>query len=331
MKIFLTGSEGFIGSHLAEKLVKSGHNLTCLVLYNSFNSWGWLDQIDKKVKKDINIITGDIRDEFLIKKMIKKNTDVVINLAALIGIPYSYRAPKSYFDTNTIGLLNILNSAINTNIKKIIHTSTSEVYGTPKYIPIDEKHLVSAQSPYAASKIAADQIALSYYKSFNSPVTILRPFNTFGPRQSLRAIIPTIITQILNNKKIKLGSLYPTRDLTYVDDTTDAFLSALNKKKDIGEIINIGSGFEVSVKDLVKKISKIMGQNIIIRKDTKRTRPKESEVNRLLANNKKAKKILDWTPQYTKKHGFENGLRKTIEWFSKKENLNKYKIDIFND
>tara|TARA_B100001057_G_scaffold492224_2_gene584159 strand:+ start:4055 stop:5050 length:996 start_codon:yes stop_codon:yes gene_type:complete len=331
MKIFLTGSEGFIGSHLAEKLVKRGHNLTCLVLYNSFNSWGWLDQIDKKVKKDINIITGDIRDEFLIKKMIKKNTDVVINLAALIGIPYSYRAPKSYFDTNTIGLLNILNSAINTNIKKIIHTSTSEVYGTPKYIPIDEKHLVSAQSPYAASKIAADQIALSYYKSFNSPVTILRPFNTFGPRQSLRAIIPTIITQILNNKKIKLGSLYPTRDLTYVDDTTDAFLSALNKKKDIGEIINIGSGFEVSVKDLVKKISKIMGQNIIIRKDTKRTRPKESEVNRLLANNKKAKKILDWTPQYTKKHGFENGLRKTIEWFSKKENLNKYKIDIFND
>ena len=199
MKIFLTGSEGFIGSHLAEKLVKSGHDLTCLVLYNSFNSWGWLDKIDNKIKKNIKIVTGDVRDEFLIKSLIKKNTDVVINLAALIGIPYSYRSPKSYFETNSIGILNILNSTLGSNVKKIIHTSTSEVYGTPKYIPIDENHLVSAQSPYAASKIAADQIALSYYKSFNSPVTILRPFNTFGPRQSLRAIIPTIITQIMKN------------------------------------------------------------------------------------------------------------------------------------
>ena len=230
MKIFLTGAEGFIGSHLAEKLIRKGHDLTCLILYNSFNSWGWLEHTDNKIKKEIRVITGDIRDEFLIKNQLKKNVDVVINLAALIGIPYSYRAPKSYFDTNAMGLLNILNSALNSNIK-IIHTSTSEVYGSPKYIPIDEKHLVSAQSPYAASKVAADQIALSYNKSFNSPVTILRPFNTFGPRQSLRAIIPTIITQILNKKVLKLGSLYPTRDLTYIDDTTDAFLCALNKKR----------------------------------------------------------------------------------------------------
>jgi len=331
MKILLTGSEGFIGSHLAEKLVKNGHELTCLVLYNSFNSWGWLDKIDNKIKKNIKIVTGDIRDEFLVKSLIKKNTDVVINLAALIGIPYSYRSPKSYFETNSMGILNILNSSINSNVKKIIHTSTSEVYGTPKYIPIDENHLVSAQSPYAASKIAADQIALSYNKSFNLPVTILRPFNTFGPRQSLRAIIPTIVTQLIKNKVLKLGSLYPTRDLTFVDDTVDAFVSTLNKKKDIGEIINIGSGFEISVKDLVSQISKIMGVKIDIQKEKERIRPKKSEVDRLYADIKKAKKILNWTPKYTKKNGFEKGLKKTIEWFSKVENLNHYKTDIFND
>ena len=331
MKIFLTGAEGFIGSHLAEKLIKKGHDLTCLILYNSFNSWGWLEHADNKIKKEIRVITGDIRDEFLIKNQLKKNVDVVINLAALIGIPYSYRAPKSYFDTNAMGLLNILNSALNSNIKKIIHTSTSEVYGSPKYIPIDEKHLVSAQSPYAASKVAADQIALSYNKSFNSPVTILRPFNTFGPRQSLRAIIPTIITQILNKKVLKLGSLYPTRDLTYIDDTTDAFLCALNTKKDIGEIINIGSGFEVSIKELVRKISKITGYRIDIKKDFKRIRPKKSEVDRLFANNKKAKKILNWSPKLNKKSDFENSLKKTIEWFSNEENINQYKINIFND
>jgi NAD dependent epimerase/dehydratase len=331
MKILLTGSEGFIGSHLAEKLVKNGHELTCLVLYNSFNAWGWLDKIDNKIKQNIKIVTGDIRDEFLVKSLIKKNTDVVINLAALIGIPYSYRSPKSYFETNSMGILNILNSSINSNVKKIIHTSTSEVYGTPKYIPIDENHLVSAQSPYAASKIAADQIALSYNKSFNLPVTILRPFNTFGPRQSLRAIIPTIITQLIKNKALKLGSLYPTRDLTFVEDTADAFVSTLNKKKDIGEIINIGSGFEISVKDLVSKISKIMGVRIDIKKKKERIRPKRSEVDRLYANNKKAKKILNWTPKYSNKNGFEKGLKKTIEWFSKAENLNHYKTDIFND
>jgi dTDP-glucose 4,6-dehydratase len=331
MKILLTGSEGFIGSHLAEKLVKNGHELTCLVLYNSFNSWGWLDKIDNKIKKNIKIVTGDIRDEFLVKSLIKKNTDVVINLAALIGIPYSYRSPKSYFETNSMGILNILNSSINSNVKKIIHTSTSEVYGSPKYIPIDENHLVSAQSPYAASKIAADQIALSYNKSFNLPVTILRPFNTFGPRQSLRAIIPTIITQLIKNKVLKLGSLYPTRDLTFVEDTADAFVSTLNKKKDIGEIINIGSGFEISVKDLVSQISRIMGVKIDIQKKKERIRPKRSEVDRLYANTKKAKKILNWTPKYSKKNGFEKGLKKTIEWFSKTENLNQYKTDIFND
>ncbi len=331
MKIFLTGSEGFIGSHLAEKLVKKGHDLTCLVLYNSFNSWGWLDKINKKVKKNIRIVTGDIREEFAINKILKKNTEVIINLAALIGIPYSYRSPKSYFETNSIGLMNILNSSINSNVQKIIHVSTSEVYGTPKYLPIDEKHLVAAQSPYAASKIAADQIALSYHKSFNVPVSILRPFNTFGPRQSLRAIIPTIVTQALNKKIIKLGSLYPTRDLTYIDDTTDAFIAALNKKKDIGEIINIGSGFEISIKNLVTRISKIIGRKLSIQQESLRERPKKSEVDRLQANTKKAKKLLNWSPKLATKSAFNNSLKKTINWFSQKENLNQYKIDVLND
>jgi NAD dependent epimerase/dehydratase len=331
MKIFLTGSEGFIGSHLAEKIVKNGYELTCLVLYNSFNSWGWLDTIEKRVRDNMRIVTGDVRDEYLINKLIKKNTDVIINLAALIGIPYSYRSPKSYIETNSIGLMNILNSSINSNIKKIIHTSTSEVYGTPKYLPIDEKHLVSAQSPYAASKIAADQIALSYHRSFDVPVTIIRPFNTFGPRQSLRAIIPTIVTQLIRDKNIKLGSLYPTRDLTYIDDTTDAFLAAIKKKKDIGEIINIGSGFEISIKDLVIKILKITGLRLNIKQENKRIRPKKSEVNRLFADTKKAKKLLNWSPKYSKNNGFEKSLKKTIEWFSEKKNLDHYKINILND
>jgi NAD dependent epimerase/dehydratase len=333
MKILVTGSEGFIGSHLVEKLVKNGHDLTCLVLYNSFNSWGWLDKIDTQIKKNIKVVTGDIRDEFFIKNLLKKKIDIIINLAALIGIPYSYRSPKSYFDTNSLGLINILNSAINSNVKKIIHTSTSEVYGTPKYVPIDEKHLVSAQSPYAASKIAADQVALSYNKSFNLPITILRPFNTFGPRQSLRAIIPTIITQIIrnNNRVLRLGSLHPTRDLTYIDDTTDAFLASIKKTKDIGEIINIGSEFEISIGDLASKIFKIMGIKIKIKNDINRLRPKNSEIDRLISNSQKAKKILNWRSKRPKKLNFEIGLKKTIDWFLDEKNLRIYKSDIYND
>lgn len=333
MKILVTGSEGFIGSHLVEKLVKNGHDCTCLVLYNSFNSWGWLDKIDPRIKKNIKVVTGDIRDEFFIKNLLKKKIDIIVNLAALIGIPYSYRSPKSYFDTNSLGLINILNSAINSNVKKIIHTSTSEVYGTPKYVPIDEKHLVSAQSPYAASKIAADQIALSYNKSFNLPITILRPFNTFGPRQSLRAIIPTIITQTIknNNRVLRLGSLHPTRDLTYIDDTTDAFLASIKKTEDIGEVINIGSEFEISIGDLAIKIFKIMGIKIEIKNDEKRLRPKNSEIDRLISNSQKAKKILNWKSKRPKKLNFEIGLKKTIDWFLDEKNLRTYKTDIYND
>ena len=331
LNIFITGADGFIGSHLTEKLVLKGHNVKCLSLYNSFNSWGWLEHIDHEVKKNIEIITGDIRDEYLIRSIIKNKIDVVINLAALIGIPYSYRASKSYFDTNVYGLMNILNSVKDFNIKKIIHTSTSEVYGTPESIPITEKHNVSGQSPYAASKIAADQLAISYQKSFKLPVTILRPFNTFGPRQSARAIIPTIITQILHSNVIKLGSLSPTRDFIFVDDTVDGFIRSISSKKNIGEIINIGSGFEISIRDLAKKISNLMGKKISIIEKNERKRPEASEVKRLLASTKKAKKLINWNPKYSSKKGFDAGLIKTINWFSNKGNLKFYKQDLFND
>lgn len=333
MKVFITGSEGFIGSHLTEKLVQKNYDVICLVQYNSFNSWGWLDRIDPKIKKNMKVITGDIRDSELINQIIKKNkVDCIINLAALIGIPYSYRAPKSYFDTNVNGVMNLLNASNLSSVKKIIHTSTSEVYGTPTYLPIDEDHPVSAQSPYAASKIAADQLALSYQKSFGTPVSIIRPFNTFGPRQSARAIIPTIITQILKNKKtLSLGSLHPTRDLTYIDDTTEAFLSMIKSKKGIGEVTNIGSGSEISVKDLVKKISSIMGVKVLINKERRRIRPKNSEVLRLCASIKKAQRILKWKPKYSSDLRFQECLKKTIDWFLKNRNLEIYKSNLYND
>tara|TARA_Y100000768_G_scaffold375223_1_gene345814 strand:+ start:304 stop:1299 length:996 start_codon:yes stop_codon:yes gene_type:complete len=331
MKIFITGADGFIGSHLTEKLVSKGHNVKCLALYNSFNSWGWLDHIDNNIKNNIEVFTGDIRDEFLIRKIISKKFDIIINLAALIGIPYSYRATKSYFDTNLYGLMNLLNSCRDFNVKKIIHTSTSEVYGTPVSIPIKETHELIGQSPYAASKIAADQLAISYKRSFNLPITILRPFNTFGPRQSARAIIPTIISQILKKKQIDLGSLHPTRDFTYVDDTVEGFIKSIPGKKNIGEIINIGSGYEISIKNLVQKISKLLGKKIQIRLKKERTRPVHSEVERLCANTLKAKRLIGWKPKFSSKNALNLGLMKTINWFSKKENLNFYKTNIFSE
>tara|TARA_B100000795_G_C22803861_1_gene443556 strand:+ start:137 stop:1132 length:996 start_codon:yes stop_codon:yes gene_type:complete len=331
VNIFITGADGFIGSHLTEKLIRKGYNVKSLVLYNSFNSWGWLDHCSLDIKKELEIITGDVRDEYLMRKIINKKIDVVINLAALIGIPYSYRAAKSYIDTNVYGLLNILNAARDSNVKKIIHTSTSEVYGTPQFVPITENHPIIGQSPYSASKIAADQIALSYEKSFKLPITILRPFNTYGPRQSARAVIPTIIAQLLKEKNLKLGSLFPTRDFTYIEDTVDGFVSSIKNKKNIGEIINIGSGFEISIKELVIKIAKLMGKKFILKSENSRIRPKDSEVKRLFASTKKAKKILKWKPKFSKKIGFEKGLLKTIDWFSDSKNIKLYKTDIFND
>lgn len=327
-KIFLTGSEGFIGSHLTEKLVKSGHKVKCLVQYNFSNQIGWLDKIDNKVLKEVEIISGDIRDSNFIEKKIGKNTEIIINLAALIGIPYSYTAPKSYIDTNVYGLLNILEVGKKLkNLESLIHTSTSEVYGTPEKLPIKESHKLSAQSPYAASKIAGDQLALSFYKSFGLPVSIIRPFNTYGPRQSTRAIIPTIITQCLRGSIIKVGSIFPTRDFVYVSDTVEGFTKTIGNHRAIGEIINLGTGYEISVKDLIKIISKKFNHKSKIKVVTQdiRTRPKKSEVLRLLASYKKAKKILNWSPNFRGKIGLEKGLSKTIDWYRETKDLNYFK------
>tara|TARA_B100001063_G_C16751198_1_gene550375 strand:+ start:859 stop:1854 length:996 start_codon:yes stop_codon:yes gene_type:complete len=330
MKILLTGADGFIGSHLAEKLIKNGYETKAFVMYNSFNSWGWLDTIDKKVRDKIDIFSGDIRDSQCLREAIK-GCDTVIHLAALIAIPFSYISPRSYVDTNVHGTLNILEVSKEMNISKIIHTSTSEVYGSALHIPIDEEHPIRGQSPYSASKIAADQLAISYHSSFESPITILRPFNTYGPRQSARAIIPTIIMQILNgNREINLGDTSTTRDFNYIDDTTSGFISALKSDKAVGEVINIGSGFEISINDLVKLISDIMDVKIKINIDHKRIRPENSEVLRLCAKNVKAKKLLNWSPKYGNLDGLKFGISQTIDWMKSKKNIRRYKNDIYN-
>jgi len=329
-KILITGAEGFIGSHLTERLVKLGYNVKAFTLYNSFNSKGWLDHCNKDIKKEFEIFRGDVRDVGSVKAA-AKNCDIIVHLAALIGIPYSYYSPQSYVETNIKGTQNILEAAKDFNIEKVIHTSTSEVYGTAKFVPITEEHPLQAQSPYSASKIGADHIAKAYYSSYKLPVTILRPFNTYGPRQSIRAVIPTIIFQILKGKKfINLGSLNPKRDFSFIDDTVEAFVKAIKSPRKHGDIINIGSNFEISIKDTVLKISELMGKKISVKIDKKRLRPKTSEVNRLLASNKKAKKLIKWKPKYSGQAGFKKGLLKTIEWFSQPKNLSIYKEDSFS-
>ena len=294
--------------------MKSGYKVTALTLYNSFNDIGWLKNIDKKVLKKVKVFSGDIRDKSLVDEILK-NKDVVINLAALIGIPYSYKSVESYVDTNVKGTMNLLNSAKKYKVKRFIQTSTSEVYGTAKYIPIDEKHPLSGQSPYAASKIASDQLALSYYRSFDLPVTILRPFNTFGPRQSLRAVIPTIISQCLfNDGIVKLGNINTTRDFVFINDTVNAFRLAIKNKNILGEVINIGNNFEISIKEIIKNISQITNKKIKIKIENKRIRAKKSEVYRLYSDNRKAKKILKWKLNYSGINGFRKGLSETINW-----------------
>ena len=326
-KIFVTGADGFIGSHLVEKLVSKGYKVKALSIYNSFNSWGWLESLPNKILKEVEIVSGDIRDEDLINKL-TKDVEKIFHLAALIGIPYSYNAPRSYIDTNVIGTLNVLNAAIK-NQTKVIHTSTSEVYGTPKKIPIDEKHRLFAQSPYAASKISSDQLALSYFSSFNLPVCVIRPFNTFGPRQSLRAIIPTIITQMLNDKskEIKLGNTHTTRDFSYISDTVDGFFKTFNKNKIFGEVINLGTGKEISITSIVKIVGELTKKDKKIIYENKRIRAKKSEITRLCSSNLKAKKILKWQPKYVNKNGFKIAIKKTIDWYKdKKYQFEKSKI-----
>ncbi len=328
-KILITGADGFIGSHLTERLIKDGFDVTAFVHYNSFNSWGWLEEIDKKVLKNVRVLSGDIRD-FQRIFLATKKVECIINLAALIGIPYSYSSPESYIHTNIIGTSNILNAGIKNNVSKIIHTSTSEVYGTPRKLPINEDAILNAQSPYAATKISADHLALSFNKSFGVPVGILRPFNTFGPRQSARAIIPTIISQLISNKKVKVGNINPTREFNYIDDIVSAFKLSINNKKIIGEVVNIGNGFDISIKDLGNLISDIMKKEIKFEIIKSRIRKRSSEVQNLRADNTKAKKVLKWKPKFDKKKGLRKGLQKTIEWFTNPKNLKKYKQNIYN-
>ena len=329
-KILVTGADGFIGSHLVESLMNQGYKVKAFVLYNSFNKWGWLDSLDKSVLSEIEVFAGDIRDPYGVKNAME-GCDSVLHLAALIAIPYSYHSPDTYIDTNIKGTLNILQAARSLNVERIIHTSTSEVYGTARFVPITEEHPLQGQSPYSASKIGADQLAYSFYTSFELPVITIRPFNTYGPRQSARAVIPTIITQLANGLDVlKLGSIHPTRDFNYVQDTVDGFIAALKAENAFGETINLGSNFEISIGDTVNVIAELMNKSITIETEDKRLRPKDSEVERLWADNKKAADLLHWKPKYGGLEGFKAGLSKTIEWFSKPENLSNYKSDIYN-
>ena len=328
-KILVTGADGFIGSHLVELLVKSGLNVKAFCFYNSNNSWGWLDKIDNDIKNNIEVFLGDIRDPVCVKEAMK-GTDEVFHLAALIGIPYSYFSPSSYVDTNIHGTLNIVQSARELELSRVVHTSTSETYGTAQYVPIDEQHPLIGQSPYAATKIGADQIALSYHKSFGLPLSIIRPFNTYGPRQSARAVIPTIITQIASGKKkLKLGSLSPTRDFNFVEDTCSAFLAISQSSRTIGKVINCASNFEISISDTAKLISEIMNQEVDIISDNNRLRPKNSEVNRLYGDNKLIKNLTNWEPNYSGLSGFKKGLKLTSDWFSDEKNLDFYKVNSY--
>lgn len=327
MKILLTGADGFIGSHLAESLVKQGHSVTALVMYNSFDSWGWLDDAPDPVKKEIKVVAGDVRDPSLMNSL-ASGQEAICHLAALIAIPYSYVAPDQYVQTNIQGTLNLLNAARNANVAKFIQTSTSEVYGTAKYVPIDENHPLQGQSPYSASKIAADQLTYSFQSSFELNTVTIRPFNTFGPRQSARAVIPTIISQVASGSEtLLLGSLSPTRDFTYVDDTVAGFLRAIESNKASGQTVNLGTGFEISMSDLARVILKIMGREAEIKSEIQRQRPVDSEVQRLLSDNTKAKNLLRWEPKYVGLDGLTEALEKTIAWFTRPENLSKYRHD----
>ncbi len=325
-KILLTGADGFIGSHLVEFLLDQGCDIKAFVYYNSFNSWGWLDTLPEEKIKRIQIFSGDIRDPHGVETAMK-GCDVVFHLAALIAIPFSYHSPDSYVDTNIKGTLNVLQAARKFNIKKLIVTSTSEVYGTARYVPIDENHPMQGQSPYSATKIAADRLAESFHKSFNLPLVIARPFNTYGPRQSARAVIPTIITQLLaGNTEIRLGNLSPTRDFNYVKDTCRGFFEIAKSEKTIGQEINIATGVEISIEKLVKTLINKLNRSAKIICDEERGRPENSEVDRLLGSNKKIMELTNWRPRYD----LEAGLDETISWFKKEENLKKYKAGIYN-
>ena len=322
--ILVTGADGFIGSHLTEELVKQGHKVKAFAYYNSFNTWGWLDTLPKDIMKNVEVFTGDVRDPNGVREAMK-GMEEVYHLAALIAIPFSYHSPDTYVDTNIKGTLNVLQAARDIDISRLLITSTSEVYGTAQYVPIDELHPFQGQSPYSATKIGADRLAESFHRSFNMPITIVRPFNTYGPRQSARAVIPTIITQLLSGKEeIELGALSPTRDFNFVKDTANGFIEIAKSDKTIGEEINIATQQEISIGELAQELIRQINPNARIICDEQRLRPEKSEVNRLLGSNEKIKKLTNWKPNYT----FEQGIAETVEFF--KGNLDKYKTDIYN-
>ena len=323
-RVLVTGADGFIGSHLTEMLVAGGARVRALSLYNSFNDWGWLETVD--CRDHIEIVTGDVRDSTFVRQVMR-DCDLVFHLAALIAIPYSYVAPDNYVQTNVTGTLNVMQAARELGIARVIHTSTSEVYGTARRVPIDEEHPLQAQSPYSATKIGADAIAYSFFSAFGLPVTIARPFNTYGPRQSARAIIPTVITQILAGRKtIRLGSLHPTRDFNYVEDTCRGFIALAECEKAVGETVNIGSNQEISIGDTVALIKELTGSGVNIETDDARIRPSASEVERLWCDNTRIRNLTGYTPQVD----LREGLARTIAWFGKAENLRRYKSDIYN-
>jgi NAD dependent epimerase/dehydratase len=330
-RVLVTGSDGFIGSHLVEALVRAGFETRAFAVYNSLNSWGWLDRIDRDVVGQFEVMTGDIRDSQAVFDAVR-GCDAVLHLAALIAIPYSYRATDSYVATNVNGTLNVLNAVRQLGVPRLVCTSTSEVYGTAQFVPITEEHPLNAQSPYAATKIAADQLALSFHKSFETPVTVLRPFNTYGPRQSARAVIPTIISQIAcGSRQIKLGALTPTRDFTFVRDTALGFIQAMSCDATLGRVVNIGSGFEISVADTVYAIAEAMGVEVEVVTDSARLRPEASEVERLFAGVELAKQLFNWAPEFGGRDGFLRGLAETADWFRDPANLVMYRTDRFND
>jgi NAD dependent epimerase/dehydratase len=329
-KILVTGADGFIGSHLTESLVRAGHDVRAFVFYNSFNNWGWLEHCPQELKGQFDVFAGDIRDPHGVRTAMK-DCSVVLHLAALIAIPYSYHSPDTYIDTNVKGTLNVVQAARDLGVRKVVHTSTSEVYGTARFVPITEEHPLQGQSPYSASKIGADQIAYSFYASFGTPVVTLRPFNTYGPRQSARAVIPTIITQIANgNRQVKLGALHPTRDFNYVADTVSGFQAAIAAERGVGQVINLGSNFEISIGDAAREIAAVMGADIEIVADKDRLRPEKSEVERLWGANTKARDLLGWSPHHGGKEGFRRGLAETVAWYKNPTNLAAYKSAIYN-
>ena len=329
-KILVTGADGFIGSHLTEELIRLGYDVRAFVLYNSFDSWGWLDYVSDEMKNNLDVFAGDIRDPNGVREAMK-GCDVVLHLAALIAIPYSYHSPDTYVETNIKGTLNVLQAARELGVSKVVHTSTSEVYGTAQFVPITEDHPLQGQSPYSATKIAADQLAYSFYSSFDLPVSIIRPFNTYGPRQSTRAVLPTIITQIAKGERnIKMGAVHPTRDFNYVMDTVRGFIAVTESDKSVGEVINIGSNYEVSIGEAVNILAELMNVEIVVESENIRLRPEKSEVERLWADNAKAKELCNWTPAYGQLDGFKRGLQETINWFTEPANLKLYKTNMYS-